>query len=127
MPTGKYPRKSGPKSNGWVGDAGAEQTGRTRCQKLYPGPLQCEIEGCEKKAERHHKDGDTLNNERSNIQFLCRSHHAKLEHRTLGFEHTSEARAKQSEARKRWWTNATQGAEKETVSGSPYGDSGESK
>lgn len=34
----------------------------------------CEVCGSEK-SERHHRDGDSRNNERSNIMFLCRRHH----------------------------------------------------
>lgn len=56
-----------------------EDAGRWGAQQLYPGPLFCEhlVNGvvCGEPAERHHVDGDTHNNARSNVRFLCRKHH----------------------------------------------------
>ena len=58
-----------------------EDAGRAIARKLYPGPLVCERETCVKPAERHHVDGDTHNNVRSNIMFLCRNHHHEEDRR----------------------------------------------
>ena len=56
-------------------------TGNHRAQIMYP--LEpCEVCGSEK-SERHHKDDDTLNNDRSNIQFLCRKHHMEVDGRLV--------------------------------------------
>lgn len=59
-------------------DAGA-QAGRKRARQLYPGPHVCDE--CGRPAEIHHRDGDPLNNDRSNIAFLCRRHHIGVENR----------------------------------------------
>lgn len=48
---------------------------------MYPGNHQCEIAECGRKAERHHKDGNTRNNDRSNIAFLCNKHHKEADGR----------------------------------------------
>src|SRR5258708_6485936 len=51
--------------------------GRERCRALYPDPLGiCERGLCASPAvDRHHKDENTWNNERSNVEFLCRHCH----------------------------------------------------
>ena len=60
----------------WVGDNACEKTGRTRANRLYPGERKCEM--CESPhAERHHKDGNTLNNCDDNINSLCRKCHMR--------------------------------------------------
>lgn len=59
----------------WAGDAVTKSGGRQRARRLFPGPQICEIAGCGKQAERHHKDDNTANNDPSNIAFLCRRHH----------------------------------------------------
>lgn len=113
----------------WAGDAVTKSGGRQRARKLFPGALVCEIAGCGKKAERHHKDDNTANNDPSNIAFLCHRHHVHadgrmsrpelraaqrkvsmrprtLEHRAkigaahLGMRRTDEARAAMSAAMK---------------------------
>lgn len=66
---------TGPNNVRWSGDTPTLNGGRQRARKLFPGEHLCEIAGCSKKAERHHKDGNTGNNERSNIAFLCHRHH----------------------------------------------------
>lgn len=68
----------------WKGDNASDFAGRDRAKRLYP--LEpCEICGS-KKSERHHVDGDTLNNERANIQFLCRKHHMEIDGRKTGVD-----------------------------------------
>lgn len=54
------------------------QTGRARAERMYSleGKV-CEVCGTTNydTVERHHKNGNPLNNEPENIQFLCRYHH----------------------------------------------------
>jgi len=52
--------------------------GRQRAKRYYP-LKPCRI--CGKIAERHHKDDNPLNNEPSNIDFLCRKHHMEADGR----------------------------------------------
>lgn len=98
----------------WAGDAVSESGGRQRARHLFPGSHVCEIEGCGRRAERHHKDGDTRNNDRSNIAFLCNKHHKEADGRMtrpefreahrramLGRKHTPEHASKISAALKR--------------------------
>lgn len=60
----------------WKGDAAGAQAGRDRAVALYP--LQpCEVCG-DSRAERHHRDANTLNNAPQNISFLCRRHHRQI-------------------------------------------------
>jgi hypothetical protein len=60
----------------YLGDAACIRTGRTRAEHMFPVTEPCE--GCgNPKTERHHIDGNTLNNDRSNISFLCRKCHMK--------------------------------------------------
>lgn len=62
----------------WGGDSIKPSNGRCRARRMYP--LQpCHI--CGRVAERHHKDGNTLNNESGNIDFLCRRHHMIIDGR----------------------------------------------
>lgn len=63
----------------WKGDAAKRDPKRGRAQRLYKlGPC----EHCGKPArDRHHKDDDTGNNIRSNIEILCRSCHMKVDGR----------------------------------------------
>lgn len=58
----------------WRGDQASVKTGRTRAERLYPESRPCEKCG-KPGAERHHEDGDTLNNDPGNIRFLCRRCH----------------------------------------------------
>ena len=52
--------------------------GRTRAERWYK--LKPCVR-CGEKAERHHKDGNTLNNKPENINFLCRKCHMKSDGR----------------------------------------------
>lgn len=69
----------------WVGDEATIKTGRTRAERKYA------LEPCEtcgeqnKRIDRHHKDGNTLNNERENIKFLCRKCHMAEDGRSKVF------------------------------------------
>ena len=65
--------KLGEKNPQWKGDNATQHSGRGRAIRKH-SLIPCEI--CElNKTERHHKDGNTLNNNPDNIQFLCRKHH----------------------------------------------------
>jgi len=62
----------------WKGNEASQQSGNKRAQILYPVLGECEL--CDKLAiDRHHKDSNRLNNDPSNVQFLCRSDHMKEE------------------------------------------------
>lgn len=56
----------------WKGDKAGQQSGRIRAERLYP---------CPKGKERHHIDGNTLNNQPENIMFVTRKEHARLDGR----------------------------------------------
>lgn len=61
----------------WKGSAATAQSGRDRAVNLFPDREPCEKCGAVN-AERHHIDGNTLNNCRGNIAFLCRPHHREI-------------------------------------------------
>lgn len=75
--------KYGPDHHWWKGDRIAVRSGRTRALRMYPeiGPRV----KCGGRAERHHRDGDTSNNEPSNIVPLCRKCHMLTDGRLHGF------------------------------------------
>lgn len=62
-----------------------EHTGRRRAQRLYKTMLPCERCGG-KSYDRHHIDGNTLNNAPGNIQFLCRKCHMLEDGRLAAFK-----------------------------------------
>jgi hypothetical protein len=64
----------GTRHHNFKGDAAKEKTGRTRAQMLYTAIGPCERCGAGN-AERHHRDGNTLNNAPTNIAILCRRCH----------------------------------------------------
>jgi hypothetical protein len=74
----------GQKSVGWKGDKATKEAGRARARSMY------EIINCEKcgkpAVDRHHKDGNTLNNKPSNIIPLCRRCHMKEDGRLERFK-----------------------------------------
>lgn len=71
----------GEESPSWKGDNITKQTGRGRAVAMY-GKQPCEKCGKEK-TDIHHIDSNPVNNERSNIMFLCRKHHIEIEQRHL--------------------------------------------
>lgn len=73
----------GEKHYAWKGDAARDESKRNRAQRMYPlDGVECEGDGCGAPAtDRHHIDGDTGHNERSNIMFLCRRHHMEIDGR----------------------------------------------
>jgi hypothetical protein len=76
----------GENSPTWKGDKAKPenltQRGRKVARRLYPIPsgYECEAIGCNSLAtDHHHLDGNTDNNERSNIEFLCHPCHMSYE------------------------------------------------
>jgi hypothetical protein len=60
-------------------------TGAVRCRAIYPVIGNCEL--CDKLAfDRHHIDGNRLNNNENNIMFLCRTHHMEVDGRLSRFK-----------------------------------------
>lgn len=83
--------KMGERNPNWRGDSICEDSGRDRAWRWFASPATCGICGKETKTERHHKDGNTLNNAPSNIAFLCRRCHMLADGRLqafLAFDHT---------------------------------------
>lgn len=77
----------GERGTNWRGDKVSRKAARNRAVRLYPlGP--CEWSGgcSEQGVDRHHVDGDTRNNERQNIQILCRRHHVEIDGRLLNLK-----------------------------------------
>lgn len=69
---------SGSESPLWKGDEVTKQAGRKRARQMY-GKQPCQV--CGGLGEIHHLDGNPVNNDRSNIAFLCRKHHIQAEDR----------------------------------------------
>ena len=73
-------KRLGKEHHSWKGDNITEKGGRSRAQRMYPVIGNCKI--CNnKKSERHHIDGNTSNNEPSNIEIICRKCHMELDGR----------------------------------------------
>lgn len=63
----------------WKGNNISKKGGSIRARRMYK-LKPCEI--CNsKKSERHHIDGNTINNNITNIKFLCRKHHMETDGR----------------------------------------------
>lgn len=64
----------------WQGDEVSEKGGRKRALRMYPDVGPCQ--SCSNpKAERHHIDANTANNDPSNIAILCRRCHMEADGR----------------------------------------------
>jgi len=73
-------QKIGVNNPNWKGEECKRRGGNDRARRLYPEDRPCER--CNiPKGERHHKDGNTLNNTAENIEFLCRRHHMEADTR----------------------------------------------
>jgi len=96
MPTGIYRRTAwhrkimslchmgkfrGSKSPSWKGNKATRGTGHSRAIKLFRILKACERCGGKKNLERHHKDGNPLNNHKSNIAILCHVCHMTIDGR----------------------------------------------
>jgi ribosome-binding protein aMBF1 (putative translation factor) len=71
---GKRGQPHGKLHPNWLGNKASIKAGRLRALRMFPATTPCERCG-KQTAERHHKDGNTLNNARDNIRFLCRRCH----------------------------------------------------
>lgn len=84
--SGGYKFPTGPWHPLWKGDDAkpghvARGRGNARAQRMYPlDGVICEKCGKRPAAERHHKDRDTYNNKRSNVDLLCKACH-RAEHK----------------------------------------------
>jgi hypothetical protein len=56
-------------------------SGNQRAVRMYTSIGECQECGERPALDRHHKDGDTTNNEPENVLFLCRSCHMKADGR----------------------------------------------
>lgn len=65
-----------------------DKRGRYLAERLYPVEEPCEVCGKAGKGrgviDRHHRDSNRLNNDPSNIAFLCRRHHQAAHRLTDG-------------------------------------------
>lgn len=75
----------------WRGDNVNPGSGRDRAQRMYPQEPCCI---CGERGERHHKDGNTLNNKQENIGWLCRRHHMEADGRMARLRNNPIGRAK---------------------------------
>lgn len=71
----------------WRGDAARPETKRARAQRRY-ALVACEACGAPA-TDRHHRNGDTGNNEPSNVARLCRRCHMAADGRLATFLSTS--------------------------------------
>ena len=89
-------KRFGKDHHAWVGDDIQVRSGRTRAGRAFKKEPCEECGESEKRIDRHHIDGETKNNERSNIKFLCRKCHMREDGRL----------EKISELGKRNWSKA---------------------
>jgi hypothetical protein len=75
------PPKLGELNPRWQGNNITPKSGRCRARRMYREQQLCHV--CGKPAERHHKDGDPLNNDPRNIDWRCRKHHMEADGRLL--------------------------------------------
>lgn len=73
-------KRFGRDHHAWVGDQVSLRSGRSRAERLYPDIGPCQRCGAAK-AERHHRDGNTGNNDPTNIDILCRRCHMSVDGR----------------------------------------------
>ena len=67
----------------WKGDQAKKNSGHKRAHRKFDlTNAVCRIGvGCSKRLERHHIDGNPLNNEPENIDILCTRHHQEIDGR----------------------------------------------
>ena len=95
--------RRGEDHHAWKGDAIAERSGRSRALRAFPEIGPCVDCGSDK-AERHHQDHNTANNEPSNIVALCRSCHVKRHH-AVGGDYRAAALANLEKAKEARWAD----------------------
>ena len=76
--------RTGEGHHAWKGDGATEKAGRSRALRMYAARpcASCAVD----RAERHHLDGNTLNNAPENIVFLCRKCHMRKDGRLDEFK-----------------------------------------
>ena len=77
-------KRFGENHHQWKGDNAPKKQGWRRAERMFKDIGLCKRCGI-KKAERHHKDGNTLNNDPSNVEFICRRCHMKEDGRLERF------------------------------------------
>jgi hypothetical protein len=77
-------KRMGADHHHWAGDNASIKTGRTRALRTFP-TKPCELCGDATNVDRHHIDGNTLNNSEANIVFLCRRCHMAKDGRLENF------------------------------------------
>ena len=78
--------KWGEKNGMWKGENITEETGRQRARFRYE---LCECILCgEEATDRHHRDGNTANNDPLNVQVLCRHCHMVIDGRMKNLDRT---------------------------------------
>ena len=82
---------SGERHPRWEGDAVSQKGGRARALRRFP-PGPCETCGSAE-GERHHVDGDTVNNASANVRMLCRRCHMLEDGRLERFRGMAKARS----------------------------------
>lgn len=78
-------KRWGPDHHAWLGNTVSERGGRTRALRRFPVASPCALCGAPR-AERHHRDGNTANNDAGNVWFLCRRCHMQRDGRLEQFK-----------------------------------------
>ena len=94
------------------------QSGRQEAQRRYPYPLgPCERCAVKPARERHHVDGNTLDNRRENLLFLCTRCHMAVDGRLDRLPGSREQMARALAAR---WARPRPPGKAACVHGHPY-------
>lgn len=80
--------RTGENHPNWKGDLITEKSGRSRAIRYFPVIGDCSLCGSPR-SERHHIDGNTINNSPSNILIICRKCHMKEDGRLDKFKKLS--------------------------------------
>lgn len=72
-------KRFGAEHHGWKGNNITIASGRNRAERKFPSK-PCQMCG-KRRAERHHVDENTANNDPANVVFLCRKCHMKVDGR----------------------------------------------
>lgn len=81
---GRSESKLGARNPQWLGEKVSDDGGRLRARRRFSTAGGCSECGAPK-AERHHIDGNTQNNDQSNIAILCRRCHMVADGRLTKF------------------------------------------
>lgn len=81
--------KLGALNPNWKGNRASRHTGNGRAIQLFVLPATCQRCGALKRLDRHHVDGNTLNNDAANVWFLCRRCHMTVDGRLEAFRETA--------------------------------------